>query len=436
MFALRRLDDRQRKIKSFPASKTRWGLFAFSLATFLTATTAPILFASQIADRRELVTQNANVRVHNSKELQQAVQAAQAGTTILLEPGTYRGGLTFNRLHGTSDHPIVIMGVDPDNLPIIHGGNSCLHLREPAHLELRNLVLTGAWANGLNIDDGGTFNTPAHHVLLAGLHIHKNGSNGNHDGIKFSGVDDFRIENCTIERWGKKGSGIDMVGCHRGVVENCTFHDGDSSFANAVQMKGGSSEITVNRCRFDDAGGRAINIGGSTGLPYFRPKPQGFEAKNITVSDCTFIGSMAPIAFVGVDGPKVHHNTFYRPTRWVIRILQENQGSDFTPCRKGIFSNNIIAFQTDELASTINIGSGTDPKSFKFSKNFWYCLNRPGTTRPAVQLPAGETESIYGHDPKFSDSKKGDFRLAPGSPARDFGPRAIPKENAPVDAGN
>ena len=65
MFALRRLDDRQRKIKSFPASKTRWGLFAFSLATFLTATTAPILFASQIADRRELVTQNANVRVHN-----------------------------------------------------------------------------------------------------------------------------------------------------------------------------------------------------------------------------------------------------------------------------------------------------------------------------------------------------------------------------------
>lgn len=110
-----------------------------------------------------------------------------------------------------------------------------------------------------------------------------------------------------------------MVGCYRGVVENCTFHDGDSSFANAVQMKAGSSVITG----FDGAGGRGINIGGSTGLPHFRPKPQVFEAKNITVSDSTFIGSMACDAFVGVDGSKVNHNTFYRPTRSVIRILQE-----------------------------------------------------------------------------------------------------------------
>lgn len=82
-----------------------------------------------------------------------------------------------------------------------------------------------------------------------------------------------------------------------------------------------------------NAGGRGLNIGGSTGTAYFRPKSQGYEAKDITVKDCTFLGSMSPIAFVGVDGAHVHHNTFYWPTRWLFRILQENQDPQFTPCR-------------------------------------------------------------------------------------------------------
>lgn len=226
---------------------------------------------------------NANkIRVRNNEELLLAVGTSRPGATILVEPGTYRGSLTFNRLHGTTKHPIVIAAADPKNRPIINGGNSCLHLTDPVHVELRNIVLTGGGVNGLNIDDGGSYDTPAHH------------------------------------RWDKKGSGIDMVGCHRGVVSQSTFREGDN---NAVQMKGGSRDITVSFCRFENAGGRAVSIGGSTGLEHFRPRPQGYEAKDIVVEDCTFIGSMAPVAFVGVDGAVVRFNTIYRPSRWVLRIL-------------------------------------------------------------------------------------------------------------------
>ena len=189
-------------------------------------------------------------------------------------------------------------------------------------------------------------------------------------------------------------------------------------------MKGGSHDITVSRCRFENAGGRAINIGGNTGLKYFRPEPQGYEAKDITVSDCTFLGSMAPIAFVGVDGANVHHNTIYRPTRWVIRILQENQNAKFVPCRNGRFTNNIVVFRSDELAYPVNIGPGTSPKSFKFSENFWYCVDRPDKSQRAAQLPSVEKNGTYGKAPKFQNADKGDFRLASGSPASDFGPRA------------
>src|SRR6185503_2470517 len=95
------------------------------------------------------------------------------------------------------------------------------------------------------------------------------GSDGNHDGVKLSGLDDFKVEECTVERWGKRGSAIDMVGCHQGVIRGCTIREGDETGANGVQMKGGSRDISLRACRFENAGGRAVNLGGSTGLPYF-----------------------------------------------------------------------------------------------------------------------------------------------------------------------
>ena len=383
----------------------------------------PVVQASPTGGQRKSKASTREVRVGNGDELRRAIQQARPGTTILLAPGTYRGGLTLRNLQGTAQQPIVIAAADATNRPIIKGGNSCLHLTDPTHVELRHLVLTGARVNGLNIDDGGSYDTPAHHIVLHNLHIHDVGADRNHDGIKLSGVDDFRIENCLVERWGKKGSGIDMVGCHQGVISRCRFGGGDKVFGNAVQMKGGSREVVVSRCRFENAGGRAINLGGSTGRPYFRPKSPAYEAKDITVADCTFVGSMAPIAFVGVDGASVHHNTIYRPTRWVVRILQENTSEGLVQCRNGQFMNNVIVFRSNELSRIANIGSGTSAKSFKFSRNFWYCLDRPERSQPVVQLPSPEQGGVYGLDPKFRGAEKGDFRLTPNSPATGFGPR-------------
>ncbi|MBT6483974.1 MAG: M48 family metalloprotease [Planctomycetaceae bacterium] len=413
-------------------TETRLSLSATGVLATFVLLLAGVVFVSNVraeraapnddeATAKPIVTLTVTVKSRN--ELIQAVRNAKPGAKILIAPGTYDGGLRFANLHGEKQKPIILAAADAKKPPVISGGSSGLHLTDPSYVEPHNLVITRSQANGLNIDDGGSYASPAHHVVLKGLLVRDIGSNRNHDGIKLSGVDDFRIENCTVERWGKTGSGIDMVGCHRGVVTGSTFREGDKIFGNAVQMKGGSRDITVSHCRFEDAGGRAINIGGSTGLEYFRPKPQGYEAKDITVSDCTFIGSMAPVAFVGVDGANVQNNTIYRPTRWVIRILQENQNAEFTACRNGRFANNIVVFRSDELAYPVNIGPGTSPKSFKFSENFWYCLNRPEKSQRAAQLPSKEKNGVYGRNPTFRDADEGDFRLKPGSPAKEFGPR-------------
>lgn len=295
-------------------------------------------------------------------------------------------------------------------------------------MTIRDLVIEDARGNGLNIDDGGSFETPARGVTLRNLTVRRVGPGGNRDGIKLSGVVDFRVENCTIEEWGDGGSGIDLVGCHDGLIVDSTFRHDDPEGANGVQAKGGSRNVTVRRCRFERAGGRGVNLGGSTGLEYFRPRPEGYEAKDIVVEDSIFIGTGAPVAFVGVDGAVVRHNTIWRPRRWVVRILQETRGKDFVPSRRGIFEKNIIRFRTDEVRTIVNVGPDTAPETFTFARNVWYVLDAPDRTRAAVRgLPAEEREGCYGIDPKLVDPKAGDFTLTEDSPARDAGPRRIPE---------
>lgn len=166
-------------------------------------------------------------------------------------------------------------------------------------------------------------------------------------------------------------------------------------------------------------------MGGSTGLPSFRPGMEGFEAKDIMVEDCYLLGSSAPIAFVGVDGATVRHNTMYLPTRWIIRILQESQGAEFVPCRNGQFFKNVVVYRSDQVRAITNIGGGTEPDSFRFAENVWFCLDRPEFSwRVAEGLPTIETAGVYGIDPMFRDAERGDLRLQPDSPVRNAGVRA------------
>jgi hypothetical protein len=372
-------------------------------------------------------TRAAALRVSTREELQQAIRQARPGAQILIAPGTYRGGLSLGGLRGEKGRPIVLAALDAKRPPVFEGGTSCFHLTDPRYVQMRDLVLRKATGNGLNIDDGGSYNSPAEYVELHNLRIYDIGPSGNRDGIKLSGVDNFVIQGCTVERWGSGGSAIDMVGCHDGRIVGCTFRHRGVDSGSGIQTKGGSRAIAIQRCRFEQAGSRAINIGGSTGLDYFRPNPSNYEAKDILVEDCTIIGSMAPFAFVGVDGAVVRHNTVYRPTRWVARILQETRGSRFVPCRNGRFTKNLIAFRSDELRTTVNVGAGTAPTTFTFAENHWYCIDDPQRSS-RLALPVKESGGRYGQDPQFVDVKRGDLRLSRTSPSRGAGAREEPSQ--------
>lgn len=367
------------------------------------------------------------VRVSNSAEFVAAAKSAKAGRTILLEPGEYKGGVYLENLRGRPGASIVIGASIPSKPPVFVGGGSGIQISKSSYLEISDITIRGARDNGLNIDDGGLLGEASEGICLENIKVYDLPA-GNHDGIKLSGLAGFLVEKCTVERWG--GSAIDMVGCRNGIVSDCTFKTGGSS---GIQMKGGTRSVVVKWCRFEDCGERSLNIGGSTGLPYFRPPIETiaagsrYEAKEIDVHHCTIIGSVSPIAFVGVDGANVRFNTIYRPGRWAIRILQETSTPDFVRCRNGVFESNLIAFQSDSWASGgVNIGGGTEPSSFRFARNFWYCEDQPSRSKP--NLPTEELDGVYGKDPMFVDAAKGNVRVSISSIAKKYGAGAIPPQ--------
>ncbi len=365
-----------------------------------------------------IVARAADVAVSNAAELRAAVAAAQPGTRVLLAGGIYAGGFHFTNLRGEPGRPIVLAAADPKNPPVFSEAKTGLHLSNPASVELRELATAPLSDNGLNIDDGapapsGEGEQRTHHITLRGLRVMDVGTTGNQDGIKLSGVWDFRVEACTIERWGRGGgSAIDMVGCHRGELTGNTLRHEVPEPGNCtgMQAKGGSAEIAITRNRFEHAGGRAVNIGGSTGRPFFRPPLAGAgphaEARAIRVEGNTFIGGVTPMAFVGVEGAVVRFNTIENPGRWALRILQENRAADFVACRGGVFSDNAIIFESARWSEGgVNIGVGTAPETFSFARNWWFCRDRPDRSTP--RLPTPEVEGVYGRDPAEARGKAG-----------------------------
>lgn len=334
------------------------------------------------------------------------------GDTVIILNQTFTAGAQFlNDVNGTVTQPVVIIA-ETLHQPIFQGGIEGIHLINCNYLELNGLVFEQQTGNGVNIDDGGDYSTPSTNITLRNCIFRDMGMAGNHDFLKMSGVDDFLIENCSFTT-GTSGSGVDFVGCHNGIVQDCTF---DNAGVTGIQCKGGTQFITIRRNILKNMTERALNLGGSTGLIYFRPPLpttiiDAFEAADLDVYANVFIGNKAPIAYVGCVRVKVFNNTFYKPGNWVIRILQENTTTGFLPCSDNEFSNNIVYQETD--LTEVNIGPNTTSNSFVFTNNLWF---NEASNSWAPSLPVVDPNELIA-DPEFTNGSSDDFTLMSSSPA-------------------
>lgn len=341
----------------------------------------------------------------------QAAAIAKPGDTILIHPATYAGPFYIDNLKGTSKAWISIKGVNKSQV-IFQGGGEAIHFTDPEYVHMSGITFRGQTGNGVNIDDGGTYVTPAKHMVIDNCVFRDMAASGNNDMLKLSGLDSFTVSNCLFENGSAGGSGIDMVGCHYGLfIKNRFIAQG----SNSIQVKGGSSNILIERNYFTNAGLRALNLGGSTGAQFFRPFGVNYEAKDLLVTGNVFEGSDTPIAYVSSRNVRVINNTIIHPVNWIFRILQESGDTSFyLSCANNTFANNIVIV-TNSLRADVNIGSNTSPTTFSFANNLWYNFQNTNWTGP--QLPAPEANGIIQKNPLFKDFNNKDYSLANNSPA-------------------
>ncbi len=372
-----------------------------------------LLLAIQVA-----TTEAATLHVGSGQQyatLSPAANAAQPGDTILIHAGTYTGGLSIINLKGLPTAWITIRNA-PNEEAIFEGGTNAIQFVEPTYLHLKGLVFQHQTGNGVNTDDGGTYDTPAHHVIFEQCTFREMSATGNNDLLKLSGLDHFEVRNCTFLNGSPGGSGIDMVGCHFGIIKGNSFEEMGT---NSIQCKGGSEHVRIEGNFFKNGGNRSLNLGGSTGLAFFRPDTAHFEAANLQVYSNIFIGSEAPIAFVGAVGVKVVNNTIYRPKKWVVRILQETvDPTRFFACGDNEFRNNLV-FVDNNLATATNIGPNTSPESFRYSNNLWFHADNANWAGP--YLPVVDSNQILNLNPLLVQPDSENFSLQQGSPAIGMG---------------
>lgn len=334
----------------------------------------------------------AEVVVREAGELRATLAALKPGAVLRIAPGRYPGGQS---LTGVAE--VTIEALDPAEPPVFEGGKSGWHFSRCPGLVLRHLVVRGQSQNGINLDDGGPGQARVTGVRLENLRVSDIGPTGNHDGIKVSGLRELVIADCEVAGWG--GQGVDLVGCHEVLITGCRFTGKPGFSASAgVQIKGGSSAVVVERCRFENAGERALNLGGSTGMAYFRPPGAKYEARDLTVRGNRIAGSLCAAAFVGVDGALFEDNTVLFPGRWIFRVLQETRAEGFLPCRHGVVRGNRIVYRRADIREEVNQSDGVAIETFRFETNRWYAEDRPEASRP--RLPVAETGGMYGVDPR------------------------------------
>ena len=359
--------------------------------------------------------------------IERAADEAGPGTAIRVHAGTYAGDQYLSGLQGTAAAPIWLGGAPGEDRPVLQGGGEGLHLSSVRYLVVHDLEVSGSTQNGINCDDSGEYDNPdaTRHVVFRDLYVHDVGSGGNQDCLKLSGVDDFFVLGSEFARCGGggSGSGVDHVGCHDGVLAHNHFHE---LSGNAVQAKGGSRDLSIRWNRMEDAGERAVNMGGSTGFEFFRPPLEFFEpnaeAWNIEVLANEIRGSTAALAFVGCVDCVAANNTIVDPERWVARILQETTTTalyTFEPAKNGVLVNNLVYYDRGLLSTHINVGANVDEQSFSFAHNLWYAHDDAGNSAP--DLPVVEESAVIGQDPGLSDVAGGDYSIAAASPAAGAG---------------
>lgn len=332
-------------------------------------------------------------------EIRTALATANPGDRILIAPGVYSAGFFQAGLRR-----VTITSQDPSNPAVLRGGTNAIQIDDSHDVTISNIVCEGQSGNGINISDGGSFESPTTDVLIENVIVRNVAGRGNLDGIKLSGVTGFTIRNVQVSNWGDDGSAVDPTGSHNGLVENSIFRQDSGGFSSAIRPKGGSKNIIVRANRLElGSTETALQAGGTTETQFFRfiDGDSGYEANNVTFEGNVVVGCRAAFVFEDIDGGLFHHNYVLRPRQFMVRYLPGSNPFSTVITQNGRVEDNVLLFRdtVDEYSRALNIGPNVMENTLRFRRNTWVNLANRGDSEP--DLPNGDVGGVFGIQPGF-----------------------------------
>ncbi|TWT90740.1 hypothetical protein Mal64_11370 [Pseudobythopirellula maris] len=328
-------------------------------------------------------------------EINAALRDAEPGDTISVRPGLYEGGLYRVGLTGVT----IRRCPDSTGEAVFRGKQNGLHLVDAVDVMIEGLTFERQTVNGVNIDDGGSFVTPSRNVTIRDVTVRDIDPDGNHDGIKLSGVVGFLVDRVRVFDWGERGSAIDPVGVHQGIIQNSHFRRASTvDNGSGVRPKGGSTDIVIRGNLFEHApgAGRPVQAGGSVGAAArFLAGESGYAARDVAAYGNRIVGGSSAMSWVNTNGGVFHHNDIRQPAEWALRILNENPGDEIVDTQNGVFISNAVE-HSSTWKKALNAGAETMPETFQFTGNRWLNVDAPTPGGSMPDLPTPEEDGLYG----------------------------------------
>lgn len=295
---------------------------------------------------------NTTIVVTEGNSLQDAIDAASAGDTISVAPGTYTpaGRITINK-------EVSFIGQDEATTIIDVSGNGTDYgiLVSASNVTIRNFTIKPPLGPGaLGTSTGGGYaihvsNTPStvSNITVANITI----QNGNRSGLDFNGVDTLTVSDVTSQN-AAYGNGMNLTGVHEANVSN---------FVSGGNAWGG---IAIYSSSQASRGSDNINIDGTTCTLTESNKIYSQDEFSFVNTDITITGYDYTVKNSGLSAYTWYNDNLSNAVTFANSVNSSSPGSYITQLSNSNFhvgSGMSIqsAIDAASAGNTINIAAGT-----------------------------------------------------------------------------
>ncbi|MEM6566393.1 MAG: right-handed parallel beta-helix repeat-containing protein [Pseudomonadota bacterium] len=353
--------------------------------------------------------------------IQDAIDAAQPGTTIMVLEGTYYENLEIER-SGTKDAPITLKSADGPGKAVIKPADrndDTIQIDGKDHIVIDGFELHGnsdKQKQVIHIHAVSNLTDPASNIEIINNVIYR----GAGDAIKISKSTDILVQNNEIIGGGRQESHIDIVGGARVVIDSNTLKD--INF-HGINMKAGSRDIVVTN---NDLSGALIGIevGGYAFLhaypPGFLSSGKAYEVSNVLVQGNRIADSESwSLRLIGAQNVDLIENDFSDARDRIIRIDDSSKMHEPWFTKNVVFSDNEVPFSnwlTDESKDANPYFDDASKSFFKEWDGFdLEALLRGEDEEPIIEKDEDKKPKDDDKKPEDDEDRKVDDDVAPGS---------------------